>query len=166
MHTYTHTHTWEGRHAHDNGPRIHTKFYFQSTYLFLIQNFNKDVTYPRPKIYDQDMNTWNVHMFIECSYAYRNPKNTRNWFRYDTFIYLFEFKGFSTWGERDTISFYADFSIWTLPRAATPPQTTGLASASSENQLAPSKSKTQHQLTQPTPVAHKVVWPRSGLNLD
>ena len=34
-------------------------------------------------------------MFIECSYAYRIPKNTRNtwrlaWFRYETFIYLFE----------------------------------------------------------------------------
>ena len=37
---------------------------------------------------------------------------TRNCFRYETFIYLFEFKGFSTWGKRDTISFYADFLIW------------------------------------------------------
>ena len=43
-------------------------------------------------------------MFINM---YRNPK-TRNWFRYETFIQLFEFKGFSTWGERETQSFYAD----------------------------------------------------------
>ena len=44
-------------------------------------------------------------MFINI---YRNPK-TRNWFRYETFIHLFEFKGFSTWGERDTI-----FLCWLL----------------------------------------------------
>ena len=45
-------------------------------------------------------NRHNVHkIFINI---YRNPK-TRNWFRYETFIHLFEFKGFSTWGERDTI---------------------------------------------------------------
>ena len=51
-------------------------------------------------------NRHNVHkMFIN---RYRNPK-TRNWFRYETFIHLFEFKGFSTWGERDTI-----FLCWLL----------------------------------------------------
>ena len=44
-------------------------------------------------------------MFINI---YMNPK-TRNWFRYETFIHLFEFKGFSTWGERDTI-----FLCWLL----------------------------------------------------
>ena len=44
-------------------------------------------------------------MFINI---YRNPK-TRNWFRYETLIHLFEFKGFSTWGERDTI-----FLCWLL----------------------------------------------------
>ena len=51
--------------------------------------------------HDTDMwNRHNVHkMFINI---YRNPK-TRNWFRYENFIHLFEFKGFSTWGERDTI---------------------------------------------------------------
>ena len=48
-------------------------------------------------------------MYIECLLCiYRNPK-TRNWFRYETFIHLFEFKGFSTWGERDTI-----FLCWLL----------------------------------------------------
>ena len=36
-------------------------------------------------------------------------RNSRNWFRYETFIHLFEFKGFSTWGERDTI-----FLCWLL----------------------------------------------------
>ena len=44
-------------------------------------------------------------MFINI---YRNPK-TRNWFRYKTFIHLFEVKGFSTCGERDTI-----FLCWLL----------------------------------------------------
>ena len=73
------------------------------------------------------MNTWNI----------------LNWFRYETFIHLFEFKDFSTWGERDTISFYANFSIWTPARAAPPPQTTGLASASSENRPTSSKPKSQ-----------------------
>ena len=42
-------------------------------------------------------------------------QNTRNtwrlsWFRYKTFIYLFEFK-FSTRGKGDTISYYADCSF-------------------------------------------------------
>ena len=44
-------------------------------------------------------------MFINI---YRNPK-TRNWFRYETFIHLFELKGFLSWGERDII-----FLCWLL----------------------------------------------------
>ena len=52
-------------------------------------------------------------MFIKI---YRNPK-TRNWFRYETFIHLFEFKGFSTWGERETQSFYADYFYIVSQRA-------------------------------------------------
>ena len=47
-------------------------------------------------------------MFILIYIEYRNPE-TRNWFRYETFIHLFGFKGFSTWGERDTI-----FLCWLL----------------------------------------------------
>ena len=73
-------------------------------------------------------------MFINI---YRNPK-TRNWFRYEIFIHLFEFKGFSTWGERETHSFVADcFYIV----------------SSQPNQRA-------------APVAHKFVWPRPTMNLD
>ena len=30
-------------------------------------------------------------------------RNSRSWVRYETFIHLLEFKGFSTWGERHTI---------------------------------------------------------------
>ena len=80
-------------------------------------------------------NRHNVHkMFINI---YRNPK-TRNWFRYENFIHLFEFKGFSTWGERETQFFCADcFYII----------------SSQPNQRA-------------APVALKVVWPRPALNLD
>ena len=54
-----------------------------TTTLVLVYTFH--VIYPCPKIYDQDMKTWNRH---------RESKNTRNWFRYDTFIYLFEFQVF------------------------------------------------------------------------
>ena len=81
---------------------------------------------------------WNRHhvhkMFVNI---YRNPK-IWNWFRYKTFIHLFEFKGFSTWGERDTQSFYADcFYIV-------------------------SSQLNQHVV----PIAHKFVWPHPALNLD
>ena len=46
-----------------------------------------------------------------CERDIGNPKtrNSRNWFRYETFIHLFELKGFSTWGERDTV-----FLCWLL----------------------------------------------------
>ena len=72
-------------------------------------------------------------MFINI---YRNPK-TRNWFRYETFIHLLEFKGFRH-EERETQSFYADcFYII----------------SSQPNQRA-------------APIAHKVVWPHPGLNLN
>ena len=58
--------------------------------------------------YTHDTDMWNRHnvhkMFINI---YRNPK-TRNWFRYETFIHLLDCRGFSTWGERVTQSFYAD----------------------------------------------------------
>ena len=79
-------------------------------------------------------NRHNVHkMFINI---YRNLK-TRNWFRYETFIHLFEFKGFRH-EERETQSFYADcFYIV----------------SSQLNQRA-------------APVAHKFVWPLPDLNLD
>ena len=85
----------------------------------------------------------NVHkMFINI---YRNPKS-RNWFRYETFIHLFEFKGLSTWGERErererdthTQSFYADCFYFV------------------------SSQPNQHA----APVAHKFVCPRPALNLD
>ena len=45
-------------------------------------------------------------MFINI---HRNSK-TRNWFRYETFIHLFEFKGFSTWGERHNLSMLTAFT--------------------------------------------------------
>ena len=44
---------------------------------------------------------------------HRNPKNTKHWrlswSRYETFITFFKFR-FSTWGERETQFFYADYS--------------------------------------------------------
>ena len=77
-----------------------------------------------------------------CEIDIRNPKYTRNNLRLlssGTKLFItFEFKGYSTRGERETQSFYADcFYIV----------------SSQPNQRA-------------APVAHKVVWPRPGLNLD
>ena len=88
-------------------------------------------------------NRHNVHkMFINI---YKNPK-TRNWFRYETFIHLFEFKGFSTWGERDTI-----FPCWLLLHCQLSTQPTPgacsvqirLASPRSESRLSRSEAGTQ-----------------------
>ena len=74
-------------------------------------------------------------------------RNSRNWFRYETFIHIFEFKDFSTWGERDTI-----FLCCLLLNRQQTQQTRGapsaqsrLASPSSESQ--PSSSEAGTQLT-------------------
>ena len=91
----------------------------------------------------------NIHrMFILIYIEHRNPKTwkTRNWFRYETFIHLFEFKGFSTWGERDTI-----FLCWLLLHRQLSTQPTHgacsaqsrLASPSSESRLSCSEARTQ-----------------------
>ena len=80
-------------------------------------------------------NRQNVHkMFINI---YRNPK-TLNWFRYETFIHRFEFKGFSTWGERDTI--FLCWLLWhrqlsTQPTCGARSAQIRLASPSSESRL-------------------------------
>ena len=92
---------------------------------------------------------WNVHrMFILIYIEHRNPKtrNSRNWFRYETFIHLFVFKGFSTWGERDTL-----FLCWLLLHRLLSTQPTRgarsaqsrLASPSSESQPFFSEAGTQ-----------------------
>ena len=74
-------------------------------------------------------------------------RNSRNWFRYETFYYLWV-TGYSTWGERDTI-----FLCWLLlHRQLSTQQTRGarsaqshLASPRSESQ--PSRSDAWTQLT-------------------
>ena len=93
-----------------------------------------------PKIYNQDTNMWNRHnfhkMFININ---RIPKtqNSQNRFRYKTFIHLFEFKGFSTWGERDTI-----FRCWLLLHRQLSTQPTHGAH-SSQSRLASPRSESQ-----------------------
>ena len=91
------------------------------------------VTLLGPKIYDQDTYTWNRH---------RESQNTQNWFWYETFYYLFEFKVFRH-EERET----QFLSMLTFPSGPhhvwPPPQTTGLALASSKNRLACSEFKSQ-----------------------
>ena len=90
-------------------------------------------------------NRHNVHkMFINI---YRNPKtrNSRNWFRYETFYYLW-IKGYSTWEERDTI-----FLCWLLLHRQLSTQPTRgarsaqsrLASLRSESQPSRSEAGTQ-----------------------
>ena len=79
----------------------------------------------------------------------------------------FEFKGFSTWGERET-QFLSMLTFPSEPQHMRhPPQTTGLASASSENRLACSEFKSQ--LTQPTRGARsaqsRLASPRSEYQL-
>ena len=78
-------------------------------------------------------------MFIRIFIGIRK---TRKWFGCETFYYLFEFKVF--WHEERETQF---LSMLTFPidptTCGTSPQTTNLASASSENRLASSKPKSQ-----------------------
>ena len=88
-------------------------------------------------------NRHNVHkMFINI---YRNPK-TRNWFRYETFIHLFEFKGFSTWGERDRnflCRLLLHRQLSTQPTRGARNAQIRLASPTSESRLSRSEAGTQ-----------------------
>ena len=96
--------------------------------------------------HNHDTDMWNRHdvhkMFINI---YRNPK-TWDWFRYETFFHLFEFKGFSTRGKRDAI-----FLCWLLLHRQLSAQPTRsarsapirLASPSSERRLSRSDAGTQ-----------------------
>ena len=80
-------------------------------------------------------------MFIRIFIGIRK---TRNWFRYETFIYLFEFKVF--WHEERETQFLSMLTFPFDPTTCGPlSQTTGLASVSSENRL--SSSRLESQLT-------------------
>ena len=94
-------------------------------------------------------NVHNVHTHIGIR-KYSKHLTTFFWFWYDTFIYLFEFKVFRH-EERETkflttLTVHTSSALNSLTQSMRgtfrrPP--TGLASASSENQLAPSKSNSQ-----------------------
>ena len=96
------------------------------------------------------MNTWNRHirkMFTNV-HKHRNPKNTQNtWqlsFGSGTKL-LFTFLSLRFFDmRRERHNFFLCWLFHLTPTTCgTPPQTTGLASASSENQLASSKPKSQ-----------------------
>ena len=95
--------------------------------------------------YSCDRYHWNKPMIRICGIDIGNLKtgNSRNWFRYETFYYLWV-KGNSTWGE-----WYTIFLGWlfhlppTTTTRDTPLQTTGLISASPESQPSSSDAKTQ-----------------------
>ena len=78
-----------------------------------------------------------IYRCLKETKGIRNTRYSRNWFWYETFIHLFEFKGFSTWGERDTI-----FLGWLLLHRQLSAQPTCSARSA------------------------KVIWPRPALNLD
>ena len=95
-------------------------------------------------------------------------ENTRNWFRYETFYNLFEFKVFRH-EERDTqyltiLTFPSEpqhvrhpcrkLLVW--PRRA--PKIDFLRPSTNLNSNSPNQRE--------APVAHKVAWPRPGLNLN
>ena len=81
-----------------------------------------------------------------CGIDIWNTRHSRNWFRYETFIHLFEFKGFLTWGEGNTI-----FLCWMLLHRQLSTQPTRgarsaqirLASPSSECRLSRLEAGTQ-----------------------
>ena len=72
----------------------------QRNYIhFWTHTLGKDVTYIGPKIRPR-------YVYVKCTYVHRmyihiGIRKTRNWFRYEIFIYLFEFKVLRH-GERDT----------------------------------------------------------------
>ena len=79
-------------------------------------------------------------------------------------LYYLWVRGYSTWGERETQSFYADcFYIYPKPCAAPHLQTTGLASVGPESQPSHSDTGTQlpaflkSQNPQPTFPVHDVI---------
>ena len=65
-------------------------------------------------------------------------RNSRNWFKSETFIHLFEFKGFSTWGERVTI-----FLCWLLLHRQLSTQLTTRSARSAQIRLGSPSSKSQ-----------------------
>ena len=84
----------------------------------------------------------NVHrMFIGIGIWKTRNAWRLSWSRYETFIYLFEFKVFRhEERERDTHNFFLCWLFHLTPTTCgTPPQTTSLASASFGNRLASSK---------------------------
>ena len=97
-------------------------------------------------------------MFINI---YRNPK-TRNWFRYETFIHLFEFKGYLTWGEKDTIFLcFLHRQLSTQPTRGARSIQIRLASPSSECRLSRSEAGTQLTAFSQIPTHASSAWRHS-----
>ena len=93
------------------------------------------------------MNLWNRHIHSDmenvhkCSYAYRNPKNTKLVQVQNFLLPFLSLRFFDMRRERHSFFLCWLFHL-TPPCAAPPPQTTGLASTSSENRLALSSVET------------------------
>ena len=106
-----------------------------------------------------------MYICIHDVHTHIGIRKTRNWFRYETFYYLFEFQVFRH-EERERHTQF--LSILPFPSESTtcgtPPQTTGLASVSFENRLPSSKPKFEQtvfffkfQNSQPIASEHDVI---------
>ena len=109
--------------------------------VFFLQQTNTHSVFIESSI--SMIRTREIDIFIPIRKTFPNVhthtgiRKTRNWFRYETFYYPFEFKVFRN-EERET----QFLSILTFPSNPTT-QTTGLASANSENRLSCSEFKSQ-----------------------
>ena len=92
------------------------------------------------------LHSYNIRI-CEIDIGNLKTRNSRNWFRYETFIHLFEFKSFSIWGERETQSFYAGLllhrQLSTQPTRGAHSAQSHLASPSSESRPSSSDAGTQ-----------------------
>ena len=101
--------------------------------------------------------------YVKCTLGI--PKNTRNRFRYKTFIYLFEFKVFQH--EERVTQFLSILTFPFEPHHMRHPCRKLLVWP----RRAPKidflvRSLNLNSNTRTVPVAHKVIWPRPGLNLN
>ena len=84
------------------------------------------------------LHTYNIQM-CEIDIGNLKTRNSRNCFRYETFIHFFEFKGFSTWGERERDTIFLCLlllyhQLSTQPTSGARSAQSRLASSSSESQ--------------------------------
>ena len=167
--TYSHTHT----HTHTH---THIYIYIYIDVISFIRDFTSSevtlfhvqCTLMETNIVKSNGSTRSTKIWIRETYI-GNPEIYEIGSGTKLFITFLSLRFFDMRRERHTISFYADFSIWTPPRASPPPQTTGMASVSSKNRLPSPRLESHLQLTQQTRSARsaqsRLASPRSESQL-